>query len=559
MREPDAIRTEAETAAKVIAKVERVCSRHGIRSLEAFVESCRRFAAETVLNIAVFGRFNAGKSSFLNHLLGRPVLPVGVIPVTSVVTEIQWGPGERAEIEYLDGRTEAAPAGRAAEFISEAENPGNTKAVRRVRVELPSLARFRGVRFVDTPGLESVLEQNTDAALQWLPNAGLALVAVGVDPPLAQNDIELIRRLSRYTPNISLLLTKVDVLEEGEREQVLEFVRRQLSRFWPGGMALFPYSIKPGFEHLREALEQNLLERVHSGAAEQRVAILGHKLEALLAECASYLEVALKAAETADSERTELRRKILGSGDPAADTRLALRLLIRHAAAGTRPGLENLLRSEEAPVRQRLRADLRAQLPQWMTSLHAATDRFDDWVRSRLAEEMSGISRRRREEFLEPVRRVSRQLAQSLQDFRNRLSENALRTLGIPLRTTEVEMRTGEPQAPDVRVGKIYDRNWELLSWLIPMPLVRGRLGRHFERKTDRLVLVNLSRLAAQWEDAVQAAYAAMEKDAQRRLEDLVATVERMTEAAGDEAPRIRADLLELEEARRLLRPEPPE
>jgi len=45
-------------------------------------------------------------------------------------------------------------------------------------------------------------------------------VAVGVDPPLSQHDIELIRNLSRYTPNISLLLTKVDVLDEGERVQV---------------------------------------------------------------------------------------------------------------------------------------------------------------------------------------------------------------------------------------------------------------------------------------------------------------------------------------------------
>jgi len=43
---------------------------------------------------------------------------------------------------------------------------------------LPALARFRGIRFVDTPGLESVLSHNTDASLEWLPNAGLAIVAV---------------------------------------------------------------------------------------------------------------------------------------------------------------------------------------------------------------------------------------------------------------------------------------------------------------------------------------------------------------------------------------------
>ena len=89
------------------------------------------------LNIAVLGRFKAGKSSFLNHLIGRPLLPVGVIPVTSVVTEIQWGPEERAEILFADGRRDQAPLDRIGDFISESHNPQNSKQVARVRVSYP--------------------------------------------------------------------------------------------------------------------------------------------------------------------------------------------------------------------------------------------------------------------------------------------------------------------------------------------------------------------------------------------------------------------------------------
>ena len=81
--------------------------------------------------------------------------------------------------------------------------PENYKRVATIRVELPSLARFPGLIFVDTPGLESVLAHNTEASLSWLPNVGLALVAVSVDPPLSQQDIELLKNLYRYTPNVS--------------------------------------------------------------------------------------------------------------------------------------------------------------------------------------------------------------------------------------------------------------------------------------------------------------------------------------------------------------------
>src|ERR1700683_5639502 len=83
-----------------------LCDRYRIADLRYFVESCRAFACAGTLNIAIFGRFKAGKSSFLNHLLGAPLLPVGVIPVTSVITKIEFGPEERAEVRFLDGRAE---------------------------------------------------------------------------------------------------------------------------------------------------------------------------------------------------------------------------------------------------------------------------------------------------------------------------------------------------------------------------------------------------------------------------------------------------------------------
>ena len=100
-------------------------------------------------------------------------------------------------------------------------------------------------------------------------------------------------------------------------------------------------------------------------------------------------------------------------------------------------------------------------------------ERFEDWLGASLTREMAELSQKHRKEFIEPVQHVSRQLSQSLQDFRNRLSDRTLETLGVPLKTTEVELRPEAPRTPDVRVGKIFDRNWELLSVVVPMMLVK--------------------------------------------------------------------------------------
>jgi GTP-binding protein EngB required for normal cell division len=551
MIEPDTAPAAPEIVEDALSTVEDVCRRHEIPALEDFLESCRDFAREKTLNVAVLGRFKAGKSSFLNHLLGRPLLPIGVIPVTSVVTEIQWGPHEQADILFANGRVDQAPVDRIGDFISESQNPGNSKQVARVRIELPSMDRYGGIRFVDTPGLESVLEHNTDASLEWLPNVGLALVAVGVDPPLSQHDIELIRNLSRYTPNISLLLTKVDVLAADERVQVREFVQKQLARYWDGAVPVFPYSVRPGFEHLRAELEDSLLSRARADAGEHRDAILLHKLDSLLTECAGYLNVALKAAEVADSERQELRLRIPGQKESLDDTRLALKLIARHAAANTRSTFESLLLPDELPVRKKLQEGLEHEFPSWTQSLSIATGKFDEWLRAVLTSEMADLSRKHRNEFAEPVRRVSRQLSQSLQDFRNRLSERMLETLGIPLRTTEMELHTEDPRSPDVRVGNIFDRGWELLSWLIPMALVQGMVLKHYHYKVRDLVFTNLSRLASQWEDVVNGSLAVLEKESIRRLDLLIGTIEKLIASAGQQAPQIREDRQRLAELRR--------
>jgi GTP-binding protein EngB required for normal cell division len=553
MTEPDTAPVAPEIVQDALATVEDLCRRHELSALEDFLESCRAFAQEKTLNIAILGRFKAGKSSFLNHLLGRPLLPVGVIPVTSVVTEIQWGPHERAEILYADGRTETVSVDRIGDFISESHNPENSKQVARVRVELPSMDRYRGIQFVDTPGLESVLEHNTDASLEWLPNVGLALVAVGVDPPLSHHDIELIRNLSRYTPNISLLLTKVDVLDENERIQVREFVQKQLARYWNGAVPVFPYSVRPGFENLRADLDATLLSQVRADAGEHRATILLHKLDSLVSECSGYLNVALKAAELADSEREELRHKILGQKETLDDARLALKLIVRHATANTRSSFETLLRPDELPVRNKLQESLDHEFPAWTRSLRVVTEKFDDWLRGVLTSDMAELSKQHRSEFVEPVRRVSRQLSQSLQDFRNRLSERMLETLGVPLRTTEMELQTEDPKSPDVRVGRIFDHNWELLSWLIPMALVRRAVLKHYHRTVEELVFANLSRLASQWEDIVNASLLALEKESMRRLDGLIGTIGKLIASAGQQAPLIREDIQRLDELRRRL------
>ncbi|MGA8770596.1 MAG: dynamin family protein, partial [Rhodomicrobium sp.] len=59
---------------------------------------------EGLLRVAVLGQFKRGKSTLLNALLGAPLLPSGVIPVTAIPTFIRAGAEAKARISFLDGK-----------------------------------------------------------------------------------------------------------------------------------------------------------------------------------------------------------------------------------------------------------------------------------------------------------------------------------------------------------------------------------------------------------------------------------------------------------------------
>src|ERR1022692_3541776 len=265
-----------------------MAARYEISALSGLLASARASVEQDEISVAVLGRFKAGKSSFLNHFMRRDILPVGVVPVTAVVTEIRYGTRVEARVRHRDGRDSEVPLDQIGGYISEKENPENARQIDWITVELPELRRFRGLKFVDTPGLESALAHNTQTSLDWLPNVGLALVAVSVDPPLSQRDIDLLKSLYQYTPKVGVLLTKADLLNEHELEEVVEFVRTQLAQNFAGTPRVFPYSTKPGYERFRQALEAELVGGTLERFAEERESILVRKMDTLLRECGDY-------------------------------------------------------------------------------------------------------------------------------------------------------------------------------------------------------------------------------------------------------------------------------
>jgi len=527
----------------VIASADDIASRYGLASLNPLLVACKDAVAGQEISVAVVGRFKAGKSSFLNHYLDRELLPVGVLPVTTVVTEMSYGPLETATIDFLDGRTGHVSIKDVGEFVAEKRNPGNRKNVGRVLIELPSLKRLRGLRFVDMPGLESVLEHNTEASLDWLPNVGLALVAISVDPPLTQQDVTLLRNLYQHTPHVSVLLTKADLVSKSELQELVDFVRDRLAKAFGSSPKIFPYSVVSGFQEYRDRLDSELITPMLADFKRRRSELLQHKLNNLLRECGGYLNLALTSAEMVDSERGTLSKQILGEGEELTDVKAEIRLILQSARGGARSAAESRLASHRPVIEQQLLRALQDEYSSWTKSFKTTLESFESWLARELSDQLSAISSSERRHLVAPLDKANRQILRVLQGFRDHLSDRAERVFGVPLRTTEIEISIEEPRIPDIRIGRVFDHNWELLSGIAPMRLLRSVVLRHFERKLPYMIEKNISRVTSQWEQSLVKAINDLQLEAERRLDELAGTIRRMLLVTRDSAPGIRSDI----------------
>jgi ribosome biogenesis GTPase A len=124
---------------------------------------------EEAFNLVILGQFKRGKSTFINALLGEDLLPTAIVPLTSVVTVIQYGPRVRVCVQFMDGKEKDVPVSDLSELITERGNPNNHKRVQEVTIYHPSPYLQGGVRIIDTPGVGSVYRHNTDVAYRYLP------------------------------------------------------------------------------------------------------------------------------------------------------------------------------------------------------------------------------------------------------------------------------------------------------------------------------------------------------------------------------------------------------
>jgi small GTP-binding protein len=198
----------------------------GLERTEEATDDDRRALADSMQQldelflIVVVGEFNAGKSAFVNALLGEPLLAEGVTPTTAKLHLLTWGETRSRQ-----------PLGAAAE-----------------RITAP-LDALRDLSFVDTPGTNALDRVHEALTTDFVPRADLVLFVTSADRPLSESERQFLESIAAWGKKLVLLVNKVDILRgEAELNEVLGYVRANAGRILGLSLEVLPISAQRAAE-----------------------------------------------------------------------------------------------------------------------------------------------------------------------------------------------------------------------------------------------------------------------------------------------------------------------
>jgi len=166
--------------------------------------------------IVIVGEFNAGKSAFINALLGQRLLDEGVTPTTTRIHLIQHGT-----------QLESSTAGSSFSTVS-------------APVDL-----LEEINFVDTPGTNAISREHEAITLEFIPRSDLVLFVTSADRPFTESERAFMEKIKNWGKKIVIVINKVDILSDHhDVEHVEQYVSENVNALLGFPPQIFSVSAK---------------------------------------------------------------------------------------------------------------------------------------------------------------------------------------------------------------------------------------------------------------------------------------------------------------------------
>lgn len=90
----------------------------GLSKNVELIDSVSKRIADNSFSVAIVGEFKRGKSTLINALLGKDILPSDILPTTATLNRVTYGITPFSKIIYKDGHEDEIPVDELTEYVT---------------------------------------------------------------------------------------------------------------------------------------------------------------------------------------------------------------------------------------------------------------------------------------------------------------------------------------------------------------------------------------------------------------------------------------------------------
>lgn len=210
-----------------------------------------------VITLLFIGPFSSGKSTFVNALIGKDILPTNDSPCTAVITEIQFKKGGDHTAKIYRKGEDKPDEREFSEVINIINGPtgavGEVASYHHIVLELDTelledryYEQFVGkVKIVDCPGYGSKYYSNEDIIASYMQSSNFTFWMTPAQKIGGEVAKKYLSEIKRKTQTLIPVITKSDTIsDEKEREEIRESFVKELGDLFKLKEVQFVSSLK---------------------------------------------------------------------------------------------------------------------------------------------------------------------------------------------------------------------------------------------------------------------------------------------------------------------------
>lgn len=209
----------------------KVCSELQMKETEEEMARSEERMKAHKFSVGILGEFKRGKSTVINALLGREIMPSDILPTSATMNRVTYGMEPKARILMRDGSEETIEVDELVDYVTKLDDEKASRAekVEEAIVSYPCKFCQNGVDIVDTPGLND--EGRMDKIVEEvIPKLDAVIMVLVPDSPFSMSEAEFVRTklLTSDISRLIFLVNKFDTVRKKDRDRVLSEIRKRI-------------------------------------------------------------------------------------------------------------------------------------------------------------------------------------------------------------------------------------------------------------------------------------------------------------------------------------------